>query len=172
MAVFGGVGCDTVDTNSSLDGGPPGLTPTEHVLRVTRVGPGSGFVRSAPEGILCAPDCEARFAAGVTVELTAEPSPGSMFIGWGGECDGTAPVCEVQMGNTRVVSAQFYAPGSGDAGVVSDAGLPPLPDASLSDAGLSDGGAVDAAEDGGDLDAGDLDAAEDGGALDAAALDV
>jgi len=159
--VCGAAACNESPAPDGLNGSDKGGAMTQHRLRVTRVGPGSGFVRSEPTGIVCAPDCEADFAAGATVELVAEPSPGSTFIGWGGECEGAVPVCALAMHGPRVVSAQFYGGGSGDAGVQFDA-TPRDSGAPVGDAGLGDASPSDASDadvvDGGDMDAGDLDA--------------
>jgi hypothetical protein len=51
--------------------------------------------------------CGATYAAGTRVTLTATPSAGSTFTGWGGECSGTAPTCVVRMSGSRDVMAHF-----------------------------------------------------------------
>lgn len=58
-------------------------------LTVSKVGNGSGRVRSDPTNIDCGPNClsaSADFVAGTNVKLFAEPATGSVFGGWGGEC--------------------------------------------------------------------------------------
>src|SRR5207248_3336263 len=42
-----------------------------------------------------------------TVTLTATPSPGATFSGWGGACTGTIPTCTVVMNSAKSVSASF-----------------------------------------------------------------
>jgi hypothetical protein len=42
-----------------------------------------------------------------TVTLTAAPSPGTLFTGWGGACSGTIPQCSVTMSQARSVTASF-----------------------------------------------------------------
>lgn len=136
------LGCNEGGSSTPLgdDLGKEGA-PVEHVLRVTPVGPGRGFVRSSPEGIRCAPECEADFGDGVSVELVAEPAPGSTFLGWGGECAGATPTCVLEMRGPRVASAQFFADYR-DAGLPTDAGV--AFDGSALDAG--DAGLEDAAD--------------------------
>ena len=49
-----------------------------------------------------------RFASGSTVTLTATPTGGSTFAGWGGACSGTGP-CVVVMNGSQTVAATFTA---------------------------------------------------------------
>ena len=51
--------------------------------------------------------CGASYAAGTRVTLTATAAPGSVFMGWGGECSGTSPTCVVRMGGHRDVLVYF-----------------------------------------------------------------
>ena len=81
-------------------------TPTTALLNVTRSGTGSGGVTSSPGGINCAGNCSASFNTGASVTLTAVPSTGSTFSGWGGDCSGLS-ACVVAMGSARNVSASF-----------------------------------------------------------------
>ena len=81
--------------------------PTSHVLTVSTSGFGAGSVASVPAGIDCGAVCDAPFAAGTTVTLTAVPNAGSMFTGWSGEgCSGTG-TCQVAMTQARSVTAAF-----------------------------------------------------------------
>jgi PKD repeat protein len=68
---------------------------------------GSGTV-SAP-GIACPGDCAETYAAGSVVTLTATPVAGSAFLGWTGDCSGTAPTCALTMSQARSVTARFQA---------------------------------------------------------------
>ena len=63
---------------------------------------------STPAGIDCGGTCSAPFASGSTVTLTATPTGGSTFAGWGGACSGTGP-CVVVMNGTQTVAATFTA---------------------------------------------------------------
>jgi Divergent InlB B-repeat domain len=80
---------------------------------VTGSGSGAGQVTATPAGIDCAFDagaasgvCAAAFPSGTAVTLTATPSPGSAFNGWGGACSGTN-TCVVTVDEAVTVSARF-----------------------------------------------------------------
>lgn len=64
---------------------PVSTTPTITVDRT-----GAGAVTSAPTGINCGTSCQASFAAGTQVTLTAMPGLGATFTGWTGACTGCA----------------------------------------------------------------------------------
>jgi hypothetical protein len=51
--------------------------------------------------------CGATYRVGTRVTLTATPAPGSVFMGWSGECSGTAPTCVVRMDRSRDVMVHF-----------------------------------------------------------------
>ena len=68
---------------------------------------GAGKVVSSPAAIDCGSACSASFSAGQNVSLTAVPSAGAAFTGWGGACAGSAPTCTVAMSAARSVSAAF-----------------------------------------------------------------
>jgi uncharacterized repeat protein (TIGR02543 family) len=82
--------------------------PAQYTLSVTRSGAGNGSVTSAPAGINCASGtCNATYAHGTTVTLTANVGPGSTFAGWAGACTGTTATCTVSMTAAQSVTAQF-----------------------------------------------------------------
>lgn len=74
-------------------------------LRVA--GQGSGTVTSNTAGIDCSADCSTGADRGSIVVLTASPSSGSEFGGWGGACAGAAPTCSITMSSAREVWARF-----------------------------------------------------------------
>ena len=78
-------------------------------LAVSFPGNGNGTVTSSPSGISCTSNCDARFAPGTTVSLTASAASGTSFAGWGGACSGTG-TCAVTMNSDQSVSANFIAP--------------------------------------------------------------
>ena len=64
-----------------------GAAPLPHTLTVQTQGAGSGTVTGP--GISCPGDCTETYPNGQQVTLTATPSGGSSFGGWGGACSGT-----------------------------------------------------------------------------------
>ncbi|MGH8103737.1 MAG: InlB B-repeat-containing protein, partial [bacterium] len=73
-------------------------------------GNGTGTVVSNPFGINCGPSCQsqgASFNSGDTVTLTATPSAGSRFDGWGGDCQSAGPVAQVVMNSDKTCTALF-----------------------------------------------------------------
>jgi hypothetical protein len=67
---------------------------------------GSGAVTSSPAGINCGSTCNASFAPGTQVTLTATPANGWKFNGWGNACSGT-DTCSVTMNSAQSVTATF-----------------------------------------------------------------
>ena len=93
----------------------------DHTLTVGILG--SGSVTSDPAGIACLPTCVASFTDGASVTLTPLAQPGFTFLGWSGDCTGTA-ACVVTLDADRAVTARFSAPGCvGYADFTSTAGL-------------------------------------------------
>ena len=60
---------------------------------------GNGSVTTSP--------ATATFAAGSVVTLTATPGAGQPWIGWGGDCAGTAVTCTLTMDANKSVTANF-----------------------------------------------------------------
>ena len=71
---------------------------------------GLGTITSAPGGINCPGACSAGYAGGTVVTLTAAPTAGYTFSGWGGACGGTGSTCTVRMSAARSVSAVGVSP--------------------------------------------------------------
>ena len=67
----------------------------------------AGIVTSDPLGITCGSTCSAKFTAGSIVTLTATPPAGKTFVGWGGACSGTAPLCSLNLTGDASVQATF-----------------------------------------------------------------
>lgn len=88
-----------------LRGGGAGADPP---LTVTVSGTGMGTVTSSPSGINCGSTCSAGYNIGTVVTLTASPSGGSTFTGWGGACAGTG-VCVVTVDAVKSVTGTFTA---------------------------------------------------------------
>ncbi|MBI3774846.1 MAG: InlB B-repeat-containing protein [Gammaproteobacteria bacterium] len=69
---------------------------------------GSGSITSIPTGINCGSACNASYASGTPVTLTAAPATGYSFTGWNGACSGTS-TCVVTMNAASSVGASFVA---------------------------------------------------------------
>jgi hypothetical protein len=85
---------------------------TVHPLKVTSVniGDGVGSIASDLGGINCGTSCDADYAPGTVVTLTATPAAGFAFLGWGGDCSGTVSPCQVTMDQARRVTGSFGIP--------------------------------------------------------------
>jgi hypothetical protein len=79
-----------------------------HRVQVTRAGAGSGLVSSNPGGIGCGGVCEADFAEGSVIVLTASPDATSRFAGWGGACAAFADMpCRLPIDGPKQIEARF-----------------------------------------------------------------
>ncbi len=92
-------GCSGGDSNSDP-------TAATFNLEISLVGPGTGTVISAPDGINCGSDCSESFTENTVVTLTASRSTGSLFGGWSGACSGS-DTCSVTMDAAKSVTATF-----------------------------------------------------------------
>jgi formylglycine-generating enzyme required for sulfatase activity len=83
-----------------------GSSGVRHSLTVFREG--QGTVTSSPGGIGCGDFCQASFAEGSEVVLTADPAPGWRFRQWGRGCGrATGSTCRIAMPQARTASAYF-----------------------------------------------------------------
>jgi hypothetical protein len=82
---------------------PAATTPA---LIVTRTGTAAGVITSDPVGIVCGATCAATFPGGAAVTLQATPDPGSIFVGWSGDCVDLGP-CTVTTSRAHHVMATF-----------------------------------------------------------------
>lgn len=97
-----------------------------YTLTVTRSGPGTGTVTSAPSGIDCGVNCTAAFAENSSIVLSATPGPGTTFLRWNGAgCSGTDD-CTLILSGDVVVDAAFD--GYTDPPFVNVQPLPPAPE--------------------------------------------
>jgi hypothetical protein len=85
--------------------GLPDLGP--FTLTITKSGDGTGTVTSDVGGINCGVVCQANFAYGTTVVLTAAPDEGSIFKEWSGDASGDLVNATVIMNNNKLVNAEF-----------------------------------------------------------------
>jgi Pro-kumamolisin, activation domain/Divergent InlB B-repeat domain len=73
---------------------------------------GNGTVTSSPTGISCPSVCTMNYSSGTPVTLTATPTGGASFNGWGGACTGNGS-CMVTMNSIESVTAMFSSSGGG-----------------------------------------------------------
>ena len=78
-----------------------------YALTVNNANVTFGTVSSNVGGIACGTVCSASFVSGTVVTLTAIPSSGYEFTGWGGTCSGYGNSCTVTMSAAQTVSAKF-----------------------------------------------------------------
>ena len=73
---------------------------------------GNGTVTSSPPGISCPSVCTMNYSSGTSVMLTATPTGGATFNGWGGACTGNGS-CLLTMNSIESVTAMFSSSGGG-----------------------------------------------------------
>lgn len=90
-------------------------------VSVMKTGTGNGNVVSTPAGIDCGQNCNASFLAHEMINLYANPQPGSVFTGWGGDAAtcGTSTVCQLNVISNMIVTASFDCPLPEPAGTIS-----------------------------------------------------
>lgn len=83
-------------------------------ISLTVEGNGAGRIASDGGELLCGNTesaCEAGFALGTEVILTAQPSEGSEFVAWTGECESsTESTCTINVGRKHKAGAIFVRP--------------------------------------------------------------
>lgn len=74
---------------------------------------GGGTLVSTPAGLTCTLSgvstsgaCSTAYALNTSVSVAQSPTPGSVFVTWGGACSGTGS-CIVPLSSSRVVQAQY-----------------------------------------------------------------
>jgi hypothetical protein len=83
---------------------------TQYTLNVSVAG--NGTVTSSPSGITCPSVCTMNYSSGTAVMLTATPTGGATFNGWGGACAGNGS-CLVTMNSLESVTAMFSSSSGG-----------------------------------------------------------
>ena len=76
-------------------------------LSVSKAGSGTGSVIADSGVVNCGPTCSGEYPYNTPVILTATPDSGSTFLGWTGDCAGTAATCTVTMDQAQNVGAAF-----------------------------------------------------------------
>ena len=98
-------GIDPPDIDAAIDAAID--APAVNSLTVVRGGGGMGTITSSPAGIDCGATCTITVETGTLVTLTATPSTGATFTGWGCECAGSLTTCSVIVSADSVVNADF-----------------------------------------------------------------
>jgi hypothetical protein len=83
----------------------PVCAPQTLILTINKVG--SGTVASTPAGINCGAVCQATFAAGTIVSLTATPGANQSFVGWDSTACAGRGTCSFTLTTNTVVRASF-----------------------------------------------------------------
>ena len=98
-------GCTLMLSGSAINA-VASFQPVTRTLTVSQSG--NGTVTSNPAGINCGSSCSGSYQQGSMVTLTATPSAGFTFQGWGGACSGTAN-CVLTMDADKSVTASFIS---------------------------------------------------------------
>ena len=96
---------NTVAAGGGGGGGGTVTPPSSFQLKVSTSNP--GVVTSDVGGINCGTACQANFAAGTAVTLTATPPAGKTFASWSGACTGTVNTCTVTVNANLSAKANF-----------------------------------------------------------------
>ena len=79
-------------------------------VTINKIGAGTGTVSSTPAGISCGSTCQATYAYGTAVTLSAAPDANQYFMGWDSTaCTGTG-ICAFTLTSNTVVRASFSPP--------------------------------------------------------------
>ena len=79
-------------------------------VTINKIGAGTGTVTSTPTGISCGSTCQATYAYGTAVTLSAAPDANQYFMGWDSTaCTGTG-ICAFTLTSNTVVRASFSPP--------------------------------------------------------------
>lgn len=84
---------------------PPVPPPAMYQLTIHVSGDGNGSV-PLPPAVLCPPACTRQYPVGTPIVLAPVPSPGSVFAGWAGDCQGNGP-CTLTMTGSRTIEVKF-----------------------------------------------------------------
>ena len=109
VGVAGG-GDSNTGNNSASD--LTAIGGTQFTLTASRLGPGTGTISTADNGINCGSTCAKTYASGTVVSLTAVATTGSTFAGWSGACSGTQASCTITLDSNKTVSATFNSAAS------------------------------------------------------------
>ncbi|MEE4296337.1 MAG: DUF11 domain-containing protein [Wenzhouxiangella sp.] len=102
-------GTPQIPTRINLDDCSSQPPPTRS-LSMELEGTGQGRVGSTPTGIDCGPDCQGVFQDQQVVQLDAIPESGSSFVGWFGDCSGSATPLQITLTADRACTARFTRP--------------------------------------------------------------
>lgn len=82
---------------------------TTKLLTINKSGSGTGSVTTVPGDINCGASCSASYAPNTTVNLTAQPDSGSVFVGWNGDPDCSDGTVTMDMAKSCSAVFEKYA---------------------------------------------------------------
>ena len=101
-------GQEDVDCIANFEAEPP--PPEGYDLHVIITGGGEAAVATNPSGLNCSDDCTATYPMGTQLNLLIRPAPGTIFIGWSGDCSGNAFITPLLMDSDKTCTATVVQP--------------------------------------------------------------
>ncbi len=105
VPINGAVRVGAIFNTTASSGGGGGSPTGNFTLKVSASN--SGSVTSNVGGINCGAACQASYAPGTRVTLTATPPSGKTFASWSGACTGSNPVCTLTLSTSVSTKATF-----------------------------------------------------------------
>lgn len=102
-------GSDGSNGDGSGDGTTtPPTQPVLHALTLVKTGSGGGTI-SVQDSIVCGAECSKEYDENTNLILTATPDPGSLFMGWSGDCRDLDPTYSIKMDQAKTCTADFLS---------------------------------------------------------------
>lgn len=105
-ALFQVCAVDLAGRSACKNAGVTVKPPPTFLITVVKKGDGGGMVIANSGAIICGAVCQGSYATGTSFELWAVPDPGTLFMGWSGDCIGSSN-CILDVDADKVVTATF-----------------------------------------------------------------